>query len=136
MPIICDLLLGIQLKCIWLKSANNALFRRCLRREYQMQYFRLNCFIVVVAHSQDNSQHLDQVDQAADMPDNFELDDSFADDSRHAKRDSLLHQVVHMDLVVVLDTVANRYFGQLVAVLALASIAVENLALKLHKSLL
>lgn len=65
------------------------------------------------------------------MHDSFALDYSFADDILHVKLDNLQHQAVRMDLVVVLDTVANRYFDQVVQ--ALASIEVENLALKSHK---
>lgn len=65
------------------------------------------------------------------MHDNFEPDYSFADDIQHAKLDNLRHLVERMDLVVDLDTVANRYFDLVVQ--ALASIGVENLALKLYK---
>lgn len=63
--------------------------------------------------------------------DNFVLDDSFADDIRHAMLDSLLrHLEVHM---VVLDIyfVVDRYFVQL-AVQALASIVAEHLVLKIQ----
>ena len=66
------------------------------------------------------------------MPDNF-VDDNFADDSRHAKQDNLQHRAVRMDLVVALDTVANKCFDRLAAVQALASIGVENLALEFCK---
>lgn len=69
------------------------------------------------------------------MPDNFE-DDNFADDNRHAKQDNLQHRAVRMDLVVALDTVANKCFDRLAAVQALASIGVENLALKFRKMIL
>lgn len=65
--------------------------------------------------------------------DSFALDDNSVDDSQHAKPDSLEHLVVHMVLVVDLDTAANRYFGHLVAQ-ALASTVAEHLELNQYKS--
>lgn len=105
---------------------------RCLRHANQMRCFGL--FIVVVDRSQDSSQ-LPAVDRAAYKLDNSELDDSFADDIRHAMLDSLPLLEERM-AVVALDIAANKCFDQPAVVLALhlalASFVAENSALKMQ----
>lgn len=83
----------------------------------------------MVVRSPGNNQLL-AVDLEAYKLDNSVPDDSFVDDNQHVKLDSLVHQAVRM-AVVVLDIAVNRYFV-LEVVLALASIGVASLALKIR----
>lgn len=93
-------------------------------------------FIVVVDRSQNNQDsRRAQADRVACRLDNFEPDDSSVGGSLHAMLDSLRFRAVRMDLEVALDTAANRYFDQLGAVQALASIVVEHLVLNIHNKL-
>lgn len=83
----------------------------------------------MVVHSQDSSPQPAE-DLGADKLDSFALDDNFVDDNQHVMLDNLQLQVVRM-AAVALDIAANKYFGQLAAVLALASTEAEDLALKI-----
>lgn len=83
--------------------------------------------IVGAAHSPDRSIHQLVGVLVAYMLDSFVQDDSFADDSLRAWLDNCQHLVERM-AAVGLDIV-NRYFDQLEAVQALASIAAVNWAL-------
>lgn len=95
----------------------------------QIECIACKIFIVGVVHSLDSSPQ-PAVDLEAYTLDSFALDDNFVDDNQHGMLDSLQLQVVRM-AVVALDIAASKCFGQLAAVLALASPEAEDLALKI-----